>query len=500
MKTVTIGKPLMGILMILLTIALFGCQDQVEEPLFTESDQMADMPLSRSTSGDLPFLQGADLSYVNELQDGGVNYIKDGNSVDPYNLIKSFGANLVRVRLWHNPTWTNYSTLSDVKRSIRRAKNEGMNVLLDFHYSDAWTDPQTNIVPEAWRPVVKYSDILADSVYNYTYRILGHLNATNLLPELVQIGNETNNSIMVADNADLIPTNYVRNTKLFNAGLQAVADFNRNNAKNIKTVLHVAMNPNDAMFWVANHKKYGLKEFDMLGVSYYPQWQDYTPAQLGEFASNLYSTYGVRLFVAETGQIWTRAWNDQNINLMSKMCIGYPNTPCPQLQKDFIVEIKEALLANGGAGYCVWEPFWVSADNQTLWGVGSNWENVAFFDFNNNLLPHSGIEAYGDFNVKVTFEVNMWNAGSETKGYITGDFTDDVFVNWQIIPMKQAAEGSSVYYFDTYLCRNQTGKYYFLSDSTWTSQEYIGGYKQDRYYNVNTSDKWQKFAKNFGEE
>ncbi len=36
MKTVTIGKPLMGILMILLTIALFGCQDQVEEPLFTE--------------------------------------------------------------------------------------------------------------------------------------------------------------------------------------------------------------------------------------------------------------------------------------------------------------------------------------------------------------------------------------------------------------------------------------------------------------------------------
>lgn len=50
MKTVTIGKPLMGILMILLTIALFGCQDQVEEPLFTESDQMADMPLSRSTS------------------------------------------------------------------------------------------------------------------------------------------------------------------------------------------------------------------------------------------------------------------------------------------------------------------------------------------------------------------------------------------------------------------------------------------------------------------
>ena len=323
---------------------------------------------------------------------------------------------------------------------------------------------------------------------------------TNLLPELVQIGNETNKSIMVADNADLEPTNFVRNTKLFNAGLQAVADFNSDNRKNIQTILHVAMNPNDAMYWVSNHKKYGLKSFDLLGVSYYPQWQDYTPAQLGEFAARLYSTYGVRLFVAETGHIWTRAWNDDNINLMSKMCMGYPETPCPQLQKDFLIEVKEALIANGGAGFSAWEPFWVSANNQTLWGVGSNWENVAFFDFNNNLLKHGGMEAYGDYNVKVTFEVNMWEAGSDKKGYITGDFTDDGFGNWQIIPMKQAEEGSSTYYFDTYLCRNQSGRYYFLSDSTWTSQEYINGWQQDRTYTISTSDTWMKIAKKFGEE
>ena len=61
------------------------------------------------------------------------------------------------------------------------------------------------------------------------------------------------------------------------------------------------------------------------------------------------------------------------------------------------------------------QPFWVSADNQTLWGVGSNWENAAFFDFNNNLLTHGGMEAYTTSNVKVTFEVNMWEAGSDKK-------------------------------------------------------------------------------------
>ena len=500
MRTSIFTKTFMIIEIFLLSITLFGCQDQVDKIMTTESNKMTEISASRSTSEVLPFLQGADLSYVNELQDCGVNYTKEGKSVDPYNLIKSFGANLVRVRLWHNPTWTNYSTLSDVKRSIRRAKDEGMNVLLDFHYSDTWTDPQQNLVPEAWRPVVRYSSLLADSVYNYTYNTLQHLLNNNLLPEMVQIGNETNNNILNEDNANIVPVNFVRNTKLFNAGLKAVEDFNNNNEKNIKTILHVAMTPNDAMNWIANHKKYGLSSFDMLGVSYYPQWQDYTPQDLGKFASNLYSTYGIRLFVAETGHIWTRAWNDENHNLMSKMCMEYPEVPCPQLQKDYLIEIKEALLANGGAGYCVWEPFWVSANNQTLWGVGSNWENVVFFDFNNTLLPHCGIEAYEDFNVKVTFEVNMWNTGSDAKGYITGDFTDDGFGNWQIIPMKQAEDGSSIYYFDTYLCRNQTGQYYFLSDSTWTSQEYIGGYQQDRYYDVNTTGDWQKFAKNFGEE
>lgn len=500
MKTVNLFKYALCMFTMLVIVSLTSCQNEHDSEQEVQTPVTTASLMSRSADSELPFLQGADLSYVNELEDGGVQYFNNGTTIDPYQLIKEYGGNLVRLRLWHNPTWTNYSNLADVKRSIGRAKQQGLFVLLDFHYSDSWTDPEQNIVPEAWRPVVKYSSLLADSVYNYTYQTLTHLMNSNLLPELVQIGNETNKSIMVADNSEMEPTNYVRNTKLFNAGLQAVADFNWKNGKSIKTILHVAMNPNDAIYWVANHKKYGLYDFDLLGVSYYPQWQEYTPAQLGEFASNLYSTYGVRLFVAETGHIWTRAWNDQNINLMSKMCYGYPETPCPQLQKDFIVEVKEALLANGGAGFSAWEPFWVSADNQTLWGVGSNWENVAFFDFNNNLLTHGGIEAYGDYNVKVTFEVNMWEAGSDKKGYITGDFTDDGFGNWQIIPMKQAAEGSSTYYFDTYLCRNQTGKYFFLSDSTWTSQEYINGWQQDRIYSVNTSDKWMKFAKKFGEE
>lgn len=94
----------------------------------------------------------------------------------------------------------------------------------------------------------------------------------------------------------------------------------------------------------------------------------------------------------------------------------------------------------------------------------------------------------------------MYGAGSTAKGYITGDFTDDGFGHWQIIPMHQAAEGSTKYYLDTYLCRNQTGQFYFLSDSTWNSRESINGNVQDRYYNINTTDDWMKIAKDFGQQ
>ena len=484
----------------LLFMLATGCQEQ-ENYL---NDISANHSAATSTAGmratDYLFYQGADLSYVNELEDNGVKYHKDGSDVDPFTLLRSYGANIVRLRLWHNPSWTSYSTLNDVERSMKRAKTVGLEVLLDFHYSDTWTDPQQNLVPAAWKPVVKNSSLLSDSVYNYTYRTLEHLNSVGLLPVIVQIGNETNFNVIVADNNDLQPVNYARNVKLFNAGLKAVSDFNEQYGKQIKTMLHVALDPGSAATWLVRHKRYGLNYFDLLGLSYYPQWQDYTPTELGNFASLLHDKYGTRIFVAETSQIWTRAWNDNNHNLMSKMCAGYPDVPSPQFQKDYVTEIKEALMNNGGAGFSVWEPFWVSASNKTLWGVGSNWENATFFDFNNNLLPHSAIEAYGDYNVKVTFEVDMYKVGSSAKGYVTGDFTDDGFGHWQIIPMHQAAEGSTKYYLNTYLCRNQTGKFYFLSDSTWSSREVINGSVQDRRYHINTADNWMKIAKDFGKQ
>lgn len=285
---------------------------------------------------------------------------------------------------------------------------------------------------------------------------------------------------MVRDTSELEPVNLSRNVVLFNAGINAVKQFNQCNNKDIKTVLHVAMTPSDALNWVISLKQLNISSFDMLGLSYYPQWQGYTPSDLGIFTNTLRTQYNIQLLVAETGHIWTRKWNDNSINLMSKMASGYPEAPCPQLQKDFLIEVKEAVRNNGGAGVIAWEPAWVSADNVTLWGVGSNWENVAFFDFNNALMEPGGVEFLSENNVAVTFRVDMTGVNTANGVYITGEFTTNDDNSWQIFPMKREGT-SSIYSFKTYLNKGQSGAYYYLNDSAWSAKETIPQACQEKW-------------------
>ena len=103
----------------------------------------------------------------------------------------------MRLRLWNDPaTWTNYSNEADVTRSIERSKRAGMQVLLDFHYSDDWADPQKQTIPAAWAADIDDPDKLATHVYEYTRDVLARLNARGLMPYMVQVGNEINTQML----------------------------------------------------------------------------------------------------------------------------------------------------------------------------------------------------------------------------------------------------------------------------------------------------------------
>ena len=126
-------KNFMYIGLIFLFVAV-ACSARIDESIVFSDDIDDSGPISTGA-----FSYGADLSYVNEMEDCGAVYKDASNNVkDVYEIFDEVGANLARFRLWNDPTWTNYSNLEDVKQSIQRAKSKNMRVLLDFHYSDTW--------------------------------------------------------------------------------------------------------------------------------------------------------------------------------------------------------------------------------------------------------------------------------------------------------------------------------------------------------------------------
>src|SRR5690606_28766117 len=99
-------------------------------------------------------------------------------------------------RKFHNPAWqtalygsVKYHEEKDVAKTIAEAKKNNMKVLLDLHYSDSWADPHKQETPQAWKNLPL--NILKDSVYQYTYNYLQYLVSEDLIPEYIQIGNDT---------------------------------------------------------------------------------------------------------------------------------------------------------------------------------------------------------------------------------------------------------------------------------------------------------------------
>lgn len=325
------------------------------------------------------FILGADLSYVNEMLDCGAVYLNEsGQKDDPYKIFADYGTDLVRVRLWHTPDWTEYSDLDDVTLALTRARAHGMQVLLDFHYSDDWTDPGKQKIPAAWLDVVDNQTVLGDSLYNYTSYVLNHLLKNNLVPEYVQVGNEINAEILQDPSRRYNSINWTRNSYLINKGIQAVRDFATGTGNNVKVMLHIAQ-PENAIWWFDNATKNGITDFDLIGLSYYPLWSSYKLDNLPE-AINTLSKYDKNIMVVETAYPFTLNNADGANNILGSDALidGFPASETGQF--GFLEALVETLDKAGAKGMIYWEPAWVSTNCRTQWGQGSHWDNATLFN------------------------------------------------------------------------------------------------------------------------
>ena len=338
------------------------------------------------------FSFGADLSFVNEIEDYGGVYKDSGKIKDCFKIFSDYGANTVRVRLWHNPSWFKaltggkiYSDLYDVEKTMRRAKENGMAVSLNLHYSDNWADPQKQEIPGAWKGLS--FELLKDSVYNYTLQALNYFKSKNLVPEMIQVGNE-NNFGMLWPHGKVVNDDYGNFAAFLKTGIKAVRDFSATSSIKPQILIHEAQLQTALPWCNGVIAQNGVTDFDIIGLSHYSKWS--TVNNLDSVAliiSQLKKLYNKKVMLVETAYPWTvdNADNYNNFIGAEAMVSGYPLTKEGQL--NYLVDLTKAVIKGGGSGVQYWEPAWITSRMPDQWGTGSSYENAVLFDFNGNVLP-----------------------------------------------------------------------------------------------------------------
>ena len=386
----------------LLAVVVGGCTSATGADPGPKPDDEAETPAGPVFHSASDLVLGVDLSYVNQILDHGGSYADSLGVRSPYAIFADHGANTVRLRLWHDPAWVRtevyddpsvplYSGLEDVARAIEAAKAEGLDVSLDFHYSDMWADPGRQNVPAAWADITDL-EVLTDSVYEYTRSTLQYLADRGLTPESVQVGNETNCGILSTEGGPDFPEvstcdgHWRSQGALLNAGIQAVRDV----APDTRVILHIAQPENVKPWFDAITGAGGVTDFDIIGFSYYSLWSDEPLSSIDDHVERWRTSYGKDVMVVETAYPWTTGNTDSYGNIYGPegLVVGYPASP--EGQRDYMVELVQQVVDGGGAGVFYWEPAWITSGMKDLWGTGSSWDNNTLFDGRGRV--HAGMQ------------------------------------------------------------------------------------------------------------
>ena len=366
----------------------------------------------------MKFFKGMDISTLLEVEKCGGKFYDHGIKKDVMDILQSYGVNAVRLRLWNDP----YSEdgkpygagTNDLPATIalaKRAKAHGMDVLLDLHYSDFWADPGKQRVPKAWRGM--NAEQLEDAVYTFTKDTLLAMREADVIPNLIQVGNELTNGMLWP--LGQMP-NYDNLARFISAGIRAVRAIDAD----MPVMIHLDNGGNNAMYrdWFDHYIERG-EDFQIIGLSYYPFWHG-TLDDLKNNMNDLAMRYGKDLVVAEVSMGYTMEDYAEYEKLSPDERKGYATKqalveqlPFPMTkegQNDFMKAFFDVIdqVPDGKCkGFFYWEPAWIPVPGSG-WATeaalpyieekgpcGNEWANQALFDYDGNALP--ALETIRDF-------------------------------------------------------------------------------------------------------
>ena len=367
-------------------------------------------------------IRGMDISSYDALEQAGVKFYGDnGYQLPLMKILADHGINYIRLRIWNDPSkqvsWGWGGGDCDEAHELAIAKEAaqyGINVMIDFHYSDWWSDPGTQAIPVAWKG--ENHQQLCDSMTKWTEKVLTDFKNAGAHVGMVQIGNEITNGFMdvfksrndggtykdVWDNAQ---------------DAQKLCDYLNAGAKGVRTVdpnaliaVHIETPKADKYEDIMNVLQAHNVDYDVLGSSFYPYWQgldkqsDFNDLKQCE---QLAKEHGKYFAVLETAWPFTLEDSDgckNNIGPsdtnISKL---YPISP--QGQADELEDVYSTVMSDdNGLGAFYWEPAWIAVKAGTdnwnnynspankKYGTESGWDNQALFDDHGN--PLGSLDVY----------------------------------------------------------------------------------------------------------
>ncbi len=213
------------------------------------------------------FWLGADISGTTELEARGVQlYNQKGEPRECTALMRELGLNAVRLRVWVNPVeHGGFCNKEDVVRMALRAKQNGMALMIDFHYSDWWADPGQQNIPAAWREM-NYEE-MKQALADHTRDVLSAVREAGAEVRWVQVGNETTNGFLwPMGRAQEHMEQYAGFTA---AGYHAVKQV----YPQAQVIIHLDGGCDPARYdFIFDGLERYYTPYDMIGLSVYPYW------------------------------------------------------------------------------------------------------------------------------------------------------------------------------------------------------------------------------------
>ena len=352
------------------------------------------------------FSKGGDVSWLPQMEVTGYKFYDiDGTEKDGLQLLKDRGMNTIRLRVFVNPSahkTNGHCSPAETVALAVRAKNMGMRIMIDFHYSDTWADPGHQTKPAAWASH-SFADLQND-VYNHTYDVLNALKIAGVTPEWVQIGNEIPGGMLWPEGST---SNWNQLAQLLNKGYDATKAID----SAIKVIIHIDQgNSNSRFRWFFDNIKSNNVKYDVIGMSYYPYWlnSDYTVtiANLENNLKDMVSRYGKEVMVVEVGGDYTKVQNTYDM-------LGA------------VIAAVKKVPDNKGLGVIYWEP-----------QGEKSWSGYQLNAWQSNGKPSLALDAFNENNIIEQVAINGFVVNPVEQGknvttnltYSTNTATDYFYV------------------------------------------------------------------------